>query len=172
MTITRTRRLVPLLIATTFAVGGISLTTTSAFAAPAATAGVTTDDDHPGSSLITAYSKSGNLSKINSNAGTGSYNNPLLDKFSRVNFNNWDYPGRDDGSGGGVVWRTDDPNTAPVGFPPYAVDESRTDDARPGPIFTDEDNSSGKGSPGDAAGGDTEPPSGSTGAIDAGPVVN
>ncbi|MEU9146532.1 hypothetical protein [Streptomyces sp. NPDC048349] len=37
MAITRTRRLVPLLIASTIAAGAISLTTTSAFAAPTPT---------------------------------------------------------------------------------------------------------------------------------------
>ncbi|MFE5219306.1 MULTISPECIES: hypothetical protein [unclassified Streptomyces] len=53
-----TRRLAPLLIATTLATGGLSLTATSAFAVTTTTAtGVTTDTDDPNSGILNAYSK-------------------------------------------------------------------------------------------------------------------
>lgn len=101
MAITSARRLIPLLIATTLASGVISLTTSSAFAAPATTTGVTTDTDDPGSSLITTHSKHRKLEKI----GTKNSNTERLDKFSRIPINNKPHY-----SDGGVVGP--DPNTA------------------------------------------------------------
>ncbi|WP_405942049.1 hypothetical protein [Streptomyces sp. NBC_00207] len=77
MAITRTRRLAPLLIATTLAVGGVSLASTSAFAAPATTASVTTDGDNPGANrLVGMLGKLGNLSKIGSDAARGGDTEP------------------------------------------------------------------------------------------------
>ncbi|GAA0299399.1 hypothetical protein GCM10010302_42450 [Streptomyces polychromogenes] len=60
------RRLAPLMIATTLATAGITLTTTAAHATPThTTTHVTTDSDNP---LLDALLKSGNLTKINKNS--------------------------------------------------------------------------------------------------------
>ncbi|MFE6835288.1 hypothetical protein ACFVFI_10705 [Streptomyces sp. NPDC057705] len=77
MAITRTRRLAPLMIVTTLAVGGVSLASTSAFAAPATTASVTTDGDTPGANrLVGLLGKVGNLSKIGSDTARGGDTEP------------------------------------------------------------------------------------------------
>ncbi|MFG2604806.1 hypothetical protein ACGFT2_14835 [Streptomyces sp. NPDC048514] len=168
MAITSTRRLVPLLIATTLASGGISLAT-PAFAATTAPTGVTTDTDDPGSSLakthgkhlklkragatrtslVKTYSKQRRLEEIRTHHG----DTELLDKFSKIPIK--DTPHQSDGNVQGA-----DPNTATVDVPPYVASESRTDDARPGPIITDKATSGGNGSPDDARGGYTQPPGG------------
>ncbi|MFF9090398.1 hypothetical protein ACF1BE_29175 [Streptomyces sp. NPDC014991] len=135
MAIINTRRLAPLLIATTLATGGISLTATSAFAATTATAtGVTTDTDDPGSGLLNAYSKYGDHQKI-----------------SKI-------PADDPVANGGVVapGMDTDPNSDEVSMGPLAVAESRTGDARPGPIITDKTVSGGTGNSDEASGGDTQ----------------
>lgn len=65
------------MIATTLAVGGVSLASTSAFAAPATTASVTTDGDNPGANrLVGMLGKLGNLSKIGSDAARGGDTEP------------------------------------------------------------------------------------------------
>ncbi|MEU2389463.1 hypothetical protein [Streptomyces sp. NPDC007369] len=104
-----TRRLVPLLIATAITAGGISLiTTTAATAAPTAPTAPT-------------------------GVTTDGDSNPLVDSISRIPMDDdLEYSG---GSDGGVV--TKDPNTASLDLPPYAASESRTDDARPGPVMDD-----------------------------------
>ncbi|MFG2604113.1 hypothetical protein ACGFT2_11260 [Streptomyces sp. NPDC048514] len=63
MAIINTRRLAPLLIVTTLVTGGISLITTSAFAAATAT-GVPTDSDDPGFGILNAYSKHGDSKRF------------------------------------------------------------------------------------------------------------
>ncbi|MFE6839124.1 hypothetical protein ACFVFI_30340 [Streptomyces sp. NPDC057705] len=126
MAITKTRRLVPLLIATSLTTGAIALTTTSALAAPsAAPAGVTTDSDNP---LLNRLSKIGNLGKIGKIGPVGS---------NSANGGDTQPPsGGPDPRNGGLAWGKD-PNTAPVDIPPFVVMESRTDDARRGPIMDD-----------------------------------
>ncbi|MFF8867558.1 hypothetical protein ACF08B_36560 [Streptomyces sp. NPDC015139] len=131
MAIINTRRLAPLLIVTTLATGGISLTTTSAFAATTATAtGVTTDTDGPGSSILNAYSKHRDHQKI----------------------------GEPPASSGGVVapGMDGEPNSDEVSMGPLVVAESRTGHARPGPIITDKTVNGGNGNSDEARGGDTQ----------------
>ncbi|MFF1653578.1 hypothetical protein [Streptomyces sp. NPDC058255] len=135
MAIINTRRLAPLLIATTLATGGVSLTTTSAFAATTASAtGVTTGTDDPGSALLDAYSRHRDSQKI-----------------SKI-------PADDPVANGGVVapGMDPEPNSDEVDMGPLMVAESRTGDARPGPIFTDKAASGGNGNPENARGGDTQ----------------
>ncbi|WP_327415356.1 hypothetical protein [Streptomyces sp. NBC_01233] len=65
------------MIATTLAVGGVSLASTSAFAAPATTASVTTDGDTPGANrFVGMLGKVGKLSKIGSNDARGGDTEP------------------------------------------------------------------------------------------------
>ncbi|MET9960069.1 hypothetical protein ABZ128_13605 [Streptomyces sp. NPDC006326] len=64
MAITRTRRIVPLMIATALATGGVSLTTT-AFAAPNTTpASITADGDNPTRAKLLTHLNIDKLSKI------------------------------------------------------------------------------------------------------------
>ncbi|MFD4547014.1 hypothetical protein [Streptomyces sp. NPDC058466] len=132
MAIINTRRLAPLLIATTLATGGVSLTTTSAFAAT--TASATTGTDDPGSALLDAYSRHRDYQKI-----------------SKI-------PADDPVANGGVVapGMDPEPNSDEVDMGSLMVAESRTGDARPGPIFTDKAASGGNGNPENARGGDTQ----------------
>ncbi|MEU8977836.1 hypothetical protein, partial [Streptomyces sp. NPDC048309] len=135
MAIINTRRLAPLLIATTLATGGVSLTTTSAFAATTASAtGATTGTDDPGSALLDAYSRHRDYQKI-----------------SKI-------PADDPVANGGVVapGMDPEPNSDEVDMGSLMVAESRTGDARPGPIFTDKAASGGNGNPENARGGDTQ----------------
>ncbi|SEE66818.1 hypothetical protein SAMN05216532_8266 [Streptomyces sp. 2231.1] len=135
MAIINTRRLAPLLIVTTLATGGISLTTTSAFAATTATAtGLATDTDDPGSSILHAYSKHGDRQKIQK------------------------IPADDPVANGGVVAPGMDPypDSDEVNMGSLWVAESRTGHARPGPIITNKTASGGNGNPEDATGGDTQ----------------
>ncbi|WP_435271125.1 hypothetical protein [Streptomyces sp. 1222.5] len=132
MAIINTRRLAPLLIVTTLATGGISLTATSAFAAT--TTGVTTGTDDPGSALLDAYSRHRDYQKITK------------------------IPADDPVANGGVVapGMDPEPNSAEVNMGTLSVAESRTGHARPGPIITNKTASGGNGNPEDARGGDTQ----------------
>ncbi|MFE9933089.1 hypothetical protein [Streptomyces sp. NPDC005533] len=155
------RRLAPLLIATTIATAGLALTTTAANAAPApTTASVTTDSNNP---LLDAFGKSGKTGKIGDKTANGGDTQPPASGTQPQPPSNDDTKpptggaggsstgqrsdgilvGGGGGSGGDAHKNDGDPNAdgldiviydhSPLGG--HYPSESRTDDARPGPIF-------------------------------------
>ncbi|WP_405827274.1 MULTISPECIES: hypothetical protein [unclassified Streptomyces] len=156
------RRLAPLLIATTIATGGLALSNTANAAPVPTTASVTTDSNNP---LLEAFRKSGNLTKIdNNNTANGGDTQPPNGGTQPQPPSNDETKPPTGGAGGtdhqpgdgilggiggsaGTEHKNDgDPNAdglniviyddSPLGG--HYPSESRTDDARPGPVITDD----------------------------------
>ncbi|MER7340857.1 hypothetical protein ABT403_23805 [Streptomyces sp. NPDC000075] len=141
------RRLAPFLIAATLATGGVALTTTAAHAAPSRPATrVATDDDNP---FFDALRTFGNLSRTNHDAAGGDSAPPAWGDGQNAGGGDSRPPtggagGGDHVPGDGIFGGSGgshDADTAPTDVTRTSDGgvvhggESRSGDARPGPVF-------------------------------------
>ncbi|MEV7546420.1 hypothetical protein [Streptomyces sp. NPDC089915] len=146
-----TRRLAPFLIATTIATGGLALTASAAHAAPARTVTRVTTDGDGDNPFLDVLRKFGNLSRINHDAATGGDTTPPGGGVGQAPTGgdaqpptggaggSGHFPG--DGIFQGGIGGDHAADTAPTdvtgasGGGTVHGGESRSGDARPGPIF-------------------------------------